>query len=47
MEDRSNTNTSITKIHTHTHTHTQNMFLKLGLLEDTKGGGREEKNDRE
>jgi hypothetical protein len=40
-------------LHTHTHTHTHvhiytlNMFPKVGLLEETKGGGKEERNDRE
>jgi hypothetical protein len=29
------------------YTHTYYMFPKVGLRDETKGGGREEKNDRE
>jgi hypothetical protein len=43
-----------THTHTHTHTHTpqihaymQNMFPKVGQLDETNEGGKEEKNDRE
>jgi hypothetical protein len=42
--ERANTNTSII---IYTYKHIQNMFVKVGLLEETKGGGKEEKNDIE
>jgi hypothetical protein len=44
VEDRSNTNTSII---VHIYTYIQNMFPEVGLLEETKGGEKEEKSDRE
>jgi hypothetical protein len=43
MEDISNTNTCII---IYAQKFIQNMFLKAGLLEESKGGGKEEKNDR-
>jgi hypothetical protein len=43
-KDRSNTNTSSI---IYTNKYVQNMFPKVRLLEDTKGGGKEEDNDRE
>jgi hypothetical protein len=43
VENRSNTSTSII---IYTCKNIQNMFPKVGLLEETKGGGKEEKNDR-
>jgi hypothetical protein len=43
VEDKSNTNTSII---TATYEYIQNIFPKVGLWEETKGGGKEEKNDR-
>jgi hypothetical protein len=41
--DRSNTNTSII---TYTYKCIQNIFPKVGLLEETKGERKEERNDR-
>jgi hypothetical protein len=43
VEDGSNTNISVV---IHTYKYIQNMFPKVGLLEETKGGGKEE-SDRE
>jgi hypothetical protein len=43
VEDRSNTNTSFI---IYTFKYIQNMFPKVELLEETKGGGKEEKNDK-
>jgi hypothetical protein len=43
VENRSNTNTSI---NIYTFKYIQNLFPKVGLLEETKRGGKEEKNDR-
>jgi hypothetical protein len=39
VEDRSNTNTSII---IHTYKYIENMFPKVGLLEEKKGGRKEE-----
>jgi hypothetical protein len=39
-----NTNANIT---IYTHKYMGNMFPKVELLEETEGGGKEEKNDRE
>jgi hypothetical protein len=44
VEDRSNTNTSVIIF---TYKHTQNIFPKVELLQETKGVGKEDKNDRE
>jgi hypothetical protein len=44
MEDRSNTSTSIIR---YTYKYIWNMFSKVRLLKETKGGGNEEKNDKE
>jgi hypothetical protein len=43
-EDRTNTNANIIM---YTYKYIQNMFPKVGLLEDTKGRGKQEKNDSE
>jgi hypothetical protein len=43
VEDRANTNTSII---IYTYKYIQNMFPKVGILEETNGGRKEEKNDR-
>jgi hypothetical protein len=43
VEGRPNTNTSIIR---YTYKYIQNMFPKVGLEEETKEGGKEEKNDR-
>jgi hypothetical protein len=42
MEDRSNTNISII---IYTYKYVWNMFSKLELLEETMGGGKEEKKE--
>jgi hypothetical protein len=42
MENKSNTNTSII---IYTYKYIQNTFPKVGLLEKTKGKGKEEKNN--
>jgi hypothetical protein len=44
VEDRYNKNTSII---IYTYEYIQDMFPKVGLLEETKGGEKDEKNDRE
>jgi hypothetical protein len=46
VEDRSKTNTSYICIYGERERE-KNMFLKLGLLEEIKGGGKDEKNDKE
>jgi hypothetical protein len=43
VEDRFNTNTSII---IHTYKYTQNIFPKVGLLGEMKGGGKKENNDQ-
>jgi hypothetical protein len=41
VENRSNTNINIIMC---TYKYTQNMFPKVGLLEETRGGGKDQKN---
>jgi hypothetical protein len=48
VEDRSKTNTSYIYIYGEREREREkNIFLKLGLLEEIKGGGKDEKNDKE